>query len=194
MLDEWIRNVVDKTDSDVGKGSKLKKQVIIIAVCLGLLALIWPAARVDRSPKTAVSGTSADSTELPARLAMEKELQSILSSVEGAGQVQVSLTLLSDGAKTYALNTKEEKRRTDESERGGAKRQIEEESQVNDVAVLGDNALLVEQSAPRVLGVLVVAEGARDAVIQEQMTDIASTLLNISPHQVRVVAAEVKQE
>ncbi|HHW60627.1 MAG TPA: hypothetical protein GX404_01815 [Syntrophomonadaceae bacterium] len=188
MLEEWIRN---STQADGGEGgsNRNKKLILVVAVCIGILALIWPVTKVDQSTQT-LSGENSGSSTGSKKATVEKELEAILSGVEGAGSVQVKVTLQSDGKKTYARNTKEEKRSTHENERGGQK-QMEENSQTSDIAVLGGNALIIEESAPQILGVLVVAEGAGDPRIQEQLTDITSTLLNISPHHVRVVAAEV---
>ena len=151
--------------------------------------MIWPVTKMDQSTET-LSAQNAGSSTGSKQAAVEKELEAILSGVEGAGSVQVKVTLQSDGEKTYARNTKEEKRSTRETEKGSQK-QMEEDSQSSDIAVLGGNALIIEESAPQILGVLVVAEGAGDTRIQERLTDITSALLNISPHHVRVVAAEV---
>ena len=51
-------------------------------------------------------------------------------------------------------------------------------------------ALLVEETAPELTGVLVVAEGANNAAIQEQLMRAVSALLQIPLHQVMVVPGE----
>ena len=112
-------------------------------------------------------------------------MQSILSQVEEPA-VGVSNYLKSNGSKNYARNDKMNQE-TSEQDRYGGDRKRREENMSSDIAVSGSSALLVEEKAPEILGVLVVAEGAGDAAVKEQLTDATATLLNVSPHQVRVV-------
>ena len=51
-------------------------------------------------------------------------------------------------------------------------------------------ALLVEETAPEIIGVLVVAEGADDAVVQERLLHAVAALLQISLHQIDIVPGE----
>ena len=188
MLDEWMRKIIEKDKKKVFTNwGKKGKYLVVVAVCLGLLALIWPQGKsVPRETAGPESQNSSGVAQAKTNLA--GELQSILSQVEGAGKVQVSLTLTSDGVKSYARNTKNEHRETQEIDRSSGDRNIKEDNQTSDIAVSGGAALLVEDSAPEVVGVLVVADGAQDGLVKEKLTDATVTLLNISPHQVRVVA------
>jgi stage III sporulation protein AG len=187
-LDEWIRNIRGEDEKKVlSKWEKKGKYLVVVVVCLGLLALIWPQGK--SVPQEAAKLEIQNSSRVAqAKTSLAGELQSILSQVEGAGKVQVSLTLSSDGLKSYARNTKNERRETQEMDKSGGDRTIKEDNQVSDIAVSGGSALLVQDSAPEVVGVLVVADGAGNGLVKERLTDATSTLLNISPHQVRVVA------
>ncbi|HCF51291.1 MAG TPA: stage III sporulation protein AG, partial [Syntrophomonas sp.] len=50
--------------------------------------------------------------------------------------------------------------------------------------------LLVEEKTPEVLGVLVVAAGASNVAVKEQLSSATATLLNIPLHRVMVVAGK----
>ncbi len=186
VLEEWIRG---NQNEDGAKGkidwSKWSRYLLALVVCIGLLALIWP---VGKSQPAKVAVQSSPSSVDQAKENLCQELQSILSQIDGAGKVGVSITLSSNGVKNYASNSKNEIRETSEQDRNGGDRKIREENLSSDIAVSGSSALLVEEKAPNVMGVLVVAEGAKDAAIREKLTDATATLLNISPHQVSVVA------
>jgi stage III sporulation protein AG len=183
-----MRKITAPEEKEVfAKWGKKGKYLVVVAVCLGLLALIWPQGKsVPRETANLVSQNSSGVAQVKANLA--SELENILSQVEGAGKVQVSLTLSSDGLKSYARNTKNERRETQEIDKSGGDRNIKEDNQTSDIAVSGGAALLVEDSAPEVIGVLVVADGAGNGHVKEKLTNATITLLNISPHQVRVVA------
>jgi len=188
MLEEWIRKITGKDDKiGLTNWGQKGKYLVVAAICLGLLAIIWqPSKSVPKGTTASPSEQIDGVTQAKDKLA--GELENILSQVEGAGKVQVSITLSSDGLKDYARNTKNERRETEELDRSGGDRNIKEENQTSDIAVSGGAALLVEDKAPEVVGVLVVADGAQDGLIKEKLTDVTVTLLNISPHQVRVVA------
>lgn len=188
MLDEWIRKAGDKEYSALSYLSQKGRYILVIVICLGVLALIWPG---DKTEKIDIADMPVKSRDLKdKRVKLEGELVSILAQIKGAGKVEVSLTLSSDGIRKYASNTRDEKRETTELDRNGGERKILEENTTRDLAVSNGNALLIEECPPEVAGVLVVADGARDAVIKEKLTDATVTLLNISPHQVRVMARE----
>lgn len=159
--------------------------LLIAAAALGLLALLWPTAGAEL-PAPAPPVSAADNSDARQRLA--RELEEILSAVEGAGAVQVSVTLASEGERVYARDLREEERHTLESDSSGGERDTLEHSRQSEIALAASEALLLEQRPPVIAGVLVLAEGAADARLREQLTDLTATLLDISPHQVRVAA------
>ncbi len=187
MLDEWRRKISGGTAKSPPPGWKQIKYLLVAAICLGLLALIWPSNNTESASEPGTQ-TAQSAGVGRARADLAADLEQILSQVEGAGTVQVSITLSSDGLKNYARNTKNEHRETQEADNVGGDRNIVEESQSSDIAVSGGAALLVEDSAPEVVGVLVVADGAVNTAVKEKLTSATATLLNISPYQVRVEA------
>ncbi|NLG32434.1 MAG: hypothetical protein GX550_02840 [Syntrophomonadaceae bacterium] len=184
MLDEWIRKTKD-TDGEKKTlfTGKNRKYVLIILICIGLLALLWPTS--NRSQLTPLPASLE--VESQNRPAYTMELESILSQIEGAGEVKVSITLVSDGVKTYATNVRNETRETKESDSKGVTKNSREENLSQDIAVSSGNPLLIEEKYPEVLGVLIVSDGASSPVVQEKLVNATATLLNISSHKVRVM-------
>lgn len=191
MLEEWFRG---KTDRDTEKSTNWIKQplsryIMIGAICLGLLALIWPMGRSN--PSTADRTVSTAKTDAnPVKSEMVANLESILSQVEGAGQVDVSISLASDGQKSYASNSRDESRQITEGGSSGGSKLTSEDTRVRDLAVSGGSPLLVENKTPEVLGVLVVADGADRPEVAERLLESTATLLKISPYQVSVMPRE----
>lgn len=190
MLYEWIRGDKDNNEGRTLFPGKKSRYIMVIAICLGLLALIWPVTRADKDSgsKTLANNTiSKDSKKINQELA--SELEYILSRIDGAGKVEVSITLASGGLKTYAANTRNENREIAESQ-NGLKKTTSESNVTRDLAVSAGTPLLVENKTPEVIGVLVVAEGAGSPLIQEKLIQAAATLLNVSPHQVCVMPGQ----
>lgn len=188
MLDEWIRG--EKSDEN-GKIPWLNSQkgrlLIVIVICIGLLALLWPSTgSTDPSSTQDAPLLTQRSEGSSIKQSMQAELAVILAQIEGAGSVEVSVSLSSEGVKTYATNDRDERRQTEESGRSSTV----EESSTRDVAVSSGTPLLLEEKMPEILGVLVVADGAQDPQVKENLANATATLLNISPHRVRVMPRE----
>lgn len=189
MLDEWIRT----WKSDSGEGSLLKgrgKYLIVVIVCLGILALLWPEDRNENTEKVVPASSSQERTGYAINEQMSAALEGILSKISGAGRVEVSLTLASEGIKTYATNDRNEKRTIEEKDAKGGNKLTREENATQDLATSGSTPLLIESKTPEVIGVLVVADGASDAAVRENLANATATLLNIPLYKVRVMPRE----
>ncbi|MDR1617329.1 MAG: hypothetical protein LBR98_10105 [Syntrophomonadaceae bacterium] len=193
MKEDILRKLKEKKDQGEQwfKGER-SKYIIVILVSIGLLVLLWPSPA--RNTDTEAGGSPITETRpLSAGGHKEKmigELESILANVSGAGQVKVNLTLSSEGVKTYATNERVERRDIDENDSVRTVKKTAEESSNKDIAVSGGSPLLVEDKTPEVIGVLVVAQGAKDAAVKEELIKATATLLNISYNKVEVVAKQ----
>jgi len=185
MLEEWIRGDNQQENSNWmnlkgGKG----RYLLIIVICLGLLALIWPTGVKEKNQDNLIPVNNMESSSLQGQ--MVADLEGILSQIDGAGKVKVSISLASRGSKTYASNLRNEKRESKEGT-GSNSKQTREDTVVRDLAVTSGNPLLVEEKSPEVTGVLVVADGAGNSRVRENLTQAVATLLNIASHKVTVM-------
>lgn len=188
MLEEWIREKTNGGGASSWLRSKAVQYLLLILVCLGLLALIWPASSGQNSAERPGTGLeSLDPSQGSSQ--MSKEVASILAKIKGAGKVDVSITLASGGQKTYATNIRHDNRESQENNGQGSKTSLEQ-SNTEDIAVSSGNPLLVEEKTPEILGVLVVADGARLPDLREKITNATATLLSIPVHKVQVMPRE----
>ncbi len=187
MLYEWIRGEKKDDEGRPPFPGKKSRYILVIAICLGLLALIWPVTRTDTAGNNKTATRSKEiASDQKFNQELAAELEYILSRIDGAGKVKVSITLASEGLKTYAANTRNESRSIEESQ-SGANKKTTETNVSRDLAVSAGAPLLVENKTPEVVGVLVVAEGATSPIVQEKLVQATAILLNISPHQVCVM-------
>ncbi|MGE5391873.1 MAG: hypothetical protein ACM3PE_12515 [Deltaproteobacteria bacterium] len=194
MLEEWLRGKTsgEKDMKRMGWINKpIGRYIMVAAICLGLLALIWPIGRTSDS--TAVPPASpTKAADDAVKSEMTASLETILSQVKGAGVVEVNLSLASNGQKSYASNSRDESREIREGSTSDGSKLTNEETRVRDLAVSGGSPLLVENKMPEVLGVLVVADGADRPEVAERLMEATATLLKISPHQVSIMPREKK--
>ncbi|SHG65189.1 stage III sporulation protein AG [Thermosyntropha lipolytica DSM 11003] len=187
MLSEWVRSVQTRETNIKEEWMRKGRYLLVILVCIGILALIWPVTDIGQHDAVSPPEPVYQQEDVKGvKAQMEEELASILSQIEGAGKVDVSLTLSSDGVKTYAANVREEKKDYEENS-GGGKKVTSETNIAQDIAVNAGSALLIEHKNPEVVGVLVVAEGAGDARVREDLSWAAATLLDVPIHKVKVM-------
>ncbi|NSW81874.1 MAG: hypothetical protein HPY90_01170 [Syntrophothermus sp.] len=179
-----------------GSGNKIQtylksRWALACLAVLGIILLMWPVSssrqgttKPEQSALSSGKGTSVKAD-------MERELAGILSQIEGAGQVEVSLTLVSEGVNSYAVNTKEQKTSSEETDKDGGVRKTTDTNTSQDLVVMGSQSpLLVEKKAPQVKGVLVVADGAANPAVKEQITRAVETLLDLPATRVLVLPRE----
>lgn len=128
---------------------------------------------------------------------MEKQLQETLAKIAGAGRVTVTVSLLSSPQKEFATNTKTTKHSVEEKDQGGGTR-VTTDSNEDATLVMarngqvngGEAPVVSRESKPEVQGVVVVAEGAGDALVRLRLSQAVETLWGLAPHQVQVLPME----
>lgn len=121
---------------------------------------------------------------------LEQKLAYTLSKIQGAGEVTVQIKVKSSGKKEYATDTQYTSHTTTESN-GTDTQQMTEIQEQRTIVQQNQNgaqeALLLETYEPEISGVLVVATGAVDALVEEQLLHAVATVLQLPLHQIMVV-------
>lgn len=168
--------------------SKKEKGLFIkLAICLvaGIILMGLGSGKKDdtatntdnSSPQEAASTTLSESYYSEEKQ-LEDKLVSILSEVKGAGTVTVALTFEQGTEYVYAEENNE-KQSTDQSETSTS------------LAQINDSPVLIKQRLPEVKGVVIVAEGAGDALVKERLYQAAKSLLGLSTSQIAIIEGNV---
>ena len=155
-----------------------KYKYALLAAVLGALLLLLP-----QQQNTAQEASEAPEAERFDRLALQGEMEQILSSLDGVGRLSLMLTV--DGGGEYELAQDEDL----SSKRSGA--EGGEQSRRTETVVLGSGsgaAVVVTQSIyPRFIGALVVCEGGGSAAVRLRVTQAVSALTGLSSDRITVV-------
>lgn len=152
-----------------------------------------PGATDGAAPVTAGPGAEAAYGAGSDESHLERRLEEILRQVEGAGRVSVKLTFATGRMYEYAENATREESSTREHDSGGVRRETTEVRTSGEVVTTQERgtgyAVPVVRNVlePRVQGVLVVSDGARDARVRSALTEAVATVLDIPPHKVAVL-------
>jgi stage III sporulation protein AG len=168
--------------------------VVLIALGMSLIYI----GKGPVTPAQEILSKSAETTSLATSVTkigvLEKELESKLQAnllqMEGAGKVLVSVSF-STGLKTeYARNENVTKRTSKETDKTGGIRETTEVTQNNQIVMPSGSSqpVMVMEDRPEVAGVLIIAEGARDAKVREGIHTAVQTLLNIPGSKITVVS------
>lgn len=122
---------------------------------------------------------------------MEQQLEQTLMQIEGAGIVTVQITVNDLGRKEYARDVQKTERNSTETKGEDQQQTTELQETQTVVQQNGQNgALLIAETMPDVRGVLIVATGASEARVQEQLLQGAATVLQLSTEQIIVLPGE----
>ncbi|HIR51524.1 MAG TPA: stage III sporulation protein AG [Candidatus Avoscillospira avicola] len=158
----WLREKLRKVEA-------YKYPLLVLLLGAGLLLL----PREGGAQPTAAPETAAATAEEPA--ALEAKLENLLSQMEGAGAVQVVLTLEKSASYTY---------QTDRETRDGEERR--ETVLVSDGA--GGEAPVTQETAyPVYQGAVVACQGADSAQVRLDIVRAVASLTGLSSDRITVI-------
>lgn len=168
----------------------LKKEYLLAALLIGILLMVIVLPTKEEDPeaeKTETDSAEPDAAEQEAvEEDLETRLQEMLASMQGVGKVRVLITWKSTGERVV------EKDRTTSEQKQEAEGEQSVQSDTQEQTVFydtenGSTPYIVKEVAPSVKGVLVIAEGADDPVVVQNITDSIMALFSIESHKIKVV-------
>ncbi|MDY5913413.1 MAG: stage III sporulation protein AG, partial [Inconstantimicrobium porci] len=118
------------------------------------------------------------------------DLKNILKKIDGIGSVEVMMSFESDETKVPAMDSNKQTSVTEETDNQGGKRTTNQQTDNSQVVMENKNGqsapLIVKTYKPKVVGVMVVAEGADDSKIKYEISQAVSNLYGLSLDKVNV--------
>ena len=186
----------------LGSGKNGQKVFLLAMAVLGIFLLLLghlDGRAREAKPVDAVTAAEVRAPVSQARLQIQSEeeylaqrLENLLQQVSGVGRVDVSIRLEGSTTSEYAVNHTAGRKVSDESTAGGVTRVTTDVSESGQLVVVrtdrGYEIPVVEREvAPRVVGVLVVAEGARDPAIKAELFRATRVALGVEPHKILIL-------
>ena len=182
----------------------IKKDNLIILFLLGVLLLIIfiPAksknenekvqdAKVNKSV-TASEIAKGDTTEDSYEEKLEKRLESVLRQVEHVGDVKVMITLKSSEERIVEKDIPTDRSSIVEADsEGGSRTTTESSSTEETIYATGENGetspYVVKELEPEIEGVLIIASGADNPQVVQDITDAVHALFSVEVHKIKVM-------
>ena len=181
------------------KSEKKTINTIVIWICVGAIIIMFAVHMfsaddnqntqngTDDSLRENVSSVMIDGNVYASD--MERDLKEILEKINGAGSVSVRIYINSTSEKVLAENTKSESNLSEhENERTESS-----SSERNAVMSSGSSGLgssgspyVVSEKLPYPIGVLVVAEGAKNERVRMEMYEAVKALYGLSANRIKI--------
>ena len=165
---------------NIKKFKKLKPYHLLIVLAVGVFLLV--SSNFFASPKN--HETNKKSEEMTADN-IEKRLAETVKKIEGINDADVFITYENNGVKRHATNIK------DDAVTGENNVTVKKEtSAVMKKEGSLETPFVSEEILPQIRGVLIVASGADDLKLKEEITVAISAVLGVPLHKVRVLPAK----
>lgn len=169
--------------------SEKRVRILAIVGALGILLLclseFLPKSNKTETPTEPITATG----DAQFRQETEKRLAETISNMQGAGRVQVMLTLESSDERIYAANEK-----SDIKSGGGSTQQSYDAQYVMIDGQNGDEGMLLKTNTPRVMGVIIVCDGGDSPTVANQITNAVCGALGIGANRVSVLKMKSAEE
>ena len=121
----------------------------------------------------------------------ENQLKDALEGILGVGDVTIVVNVDSTEMKVLEKNRTTQSQSTDETDREGGKRKVEDSSQEEQVVTIRNGEkevpIVVETKKPEIRGVLVVAKGADNIQVKGWIIEAVTRVLGVPSHRVAVM-------
>lgn len=182
-----------------GKNNKGTNFLIFVlaVVLVGILAMIasdfFKSASIKTSAEktnTEQSGVSQSTSTQYYETMEENRLKGILEAINGVGRVDVMLTIEGSEEQVPAVNVNDSISDTQEKDNTGGTRNTKQQNNGSTVVLSSDGSkstpLIIKTYKPKIVGVAVVAEGAKDQYVQNQIKEVVTRVYNLKADKVSV--------
>lgn len=157
---------------------------------LGLLLLIGaPVLETNPAEETMHEMPRTEGAEQSEEAVWEDKLERILSTISGAGAVEVVVQIEEAKRIEHEKNRTHEKRSTTE---GDGRAVTVEEKMTEELPMRRENGMetpvVARALRPSITGVLVVAEGGASSVVRANIRDAVRAATGVAPYRVKVLA------
>lgn len=212
----WLKKLFSFNKNEKKKRSS-PIQYLAVVLCIGLVLMVYgsfsnnslqgslPVFKEDAKSTgeevpvfTSKSSNDEPFTMKDYEYAYEKQLREALEQIVGVSEVTVMINLAETENKVFERNTSVKEQHTNETDREGGKRKVEDITKDNQVVIIrsGDQEepLVAKTEKPSIRGVLVVANGVENIQVKTWVVEAVSRVLDVPSHRVSVLPKKTKGE
>lgn len=186
-----LKNALIKTEKKANKKSIENLIVFVVILVISVIAInyIWNG---DKKKNKSGNKTLAEQNIInqidsaPASNDLEEKLGSILSGINGVGEVKVLITYAETSIVNPIYNEDNEESVTEETDTGGGKRTISSKANKKEVAYSNSEIITKSVTSPQIQGAIVIAKGAGNIKVKTDIIQAVEAATGLSTYKIQV--------
>ena len=154
---------------------KLQISLVVASIFVILVLYITYSGSVTHGQKDASSNSSFSTEEYVSSL--ENKLENVLSNIDGAGKVNVAITVSSGYAFEYAYEET-------------SKESLSGNSLSTSIVLVENEPVVISETFPKIAGVLVIAEGGGKISVKLDILKSIQTLLDVANENITILGGK----
>ena len=166
-------------------------EIILVALLIAVVLIIWFAdfGKKDTKEGTQTTNGSVSSVSLYTT-ELEQKLEKTLSLIEGAGSVDVMITLNGASKLILAYETENKNNSTDNTTSNGTTTKSSNTTSNSSPIIINKNGqsqpLVLSEIMPDIKGIVVVCEGANNIRVKLNILQAVQALLGVNSGQIEI--------
>ncbi|QOR65429.1 stage III sporulation protein AG [Cytobacillus suaedae] len=202
----------DQSDPPTKKPPKYHYLLLVLALGIGFM-LVSNLLNSNNQSQTSMPVSKQESVDEPTfgqkkeaeqaaiseyEVRYENQLKEALETIVGVDDVSVVVNVDATETKVLQTNTVTNSQSTDETDREGGKRKVEDSSKDEQVVIIRqgeeETPIVIKIEKPAIRGVLVVAKGVDNIQIKKMVVEAVTRALDVPSHRVAVLPKKSKGE
>jgi stage III sporulation protein AG len=204
----WLKKILKLDEKSEKKPNKYQYMILVLCIGAALMLVGNIVLKPNTSPAEvpASTNTQVAAEDVPAfglkkgsgnkaiaeyEEKYEDQLKKALQNMLGVNDVTVVVNIDSTDKKVLEKNRVTKSQTTDETDREGGQRKVQESSTDEQLVIVRDGEnegpIVVETKKPEIRGVLVVAKGADNIQVKKWIVEAVTRALGVPSHRVAVM-------
>ncbi len=199
MFKNKLKEIIKSDDSDENNKKKIENLVFFVILLIATIVMInyiWNGRKTSNKTLTNTAGKqlamtdNSSSTSIKDSENLEQKLESILSQIQGVGEVQVFINY-SESSETVAMyNENTKTSTTEETDTSGGTRKVESTDSQKELVYQeenGEKAPIIQKTVqPKIEGAIITAKGASNATVKTNIVQAVEAATGLATHKIQV--------
>lgn len=195
MLKDKFKNLKNSLIKYEKKDNKKSiENLVVFAILLVIIIVainyIWKGDnkkdKVNNSNKILADTNIIEENTISDNNNLEQRLESILSSINGVGEVEVLITYSQTSSINPVYNEDYDESTTEEEDTSGGKRTISTSSNKREVVSSNNEIITQSITNPQIQGAVVIAKGAGDVNVKSNIIQAVEAATGLSTYKIQV--------
>ena len=199
MFKNKLKEIIKSEDSDENNKKKIETLVFFVILLIATIVMInyiWNGKKSSNKTLTNTAGKQLAMTDNSSSASikdsenLEQKLESILSQIQGVGEVQVFINY-SESSETVAMyNENTKTSTTEEVDTSGGTRKVESTDSQKELVYQEENGektpIIQKTVQPKIEGAIITAKGASNATVKTNIVQAVEAATGLATHKIQV--------